>query len=230
MSASARSWFATIAVQRTRTLQHLLKLTFAFCLTLMATTTVVHAIEPATLSDADRKYLTKVEDYLNELDTIQSRFVQANPDGGYSEGTMYLQRPGKLRFDYDPPDPYLIIASGKWFMYLDRELEQTTYLPLEKTPAYFILRPKFSFGDNLKITAMSRGENVIRIELVQASEPDAGQVMLIFTESPLELRKWRVIDAQGGLTDTTLINPSFGAPLSDQLFEYSEPTPTTGAD
>ena len=77
---------------------------------------------------------------------------------------------------------------------------------------------------------MSRGENVIRIELVQASEPDAGQVMLIFTESPLELRKWRVIDAQGGLTDTTLINPSFGAPLSDQLFEYSEPSPTTGAD
>ena len=54
--------------------------------------------------------------------------------------------------------------------------------------------------------------------------------MLIFTESPLELRKWRVIDAQGGLTDTTLINPSFGAPLSDQLFEYSAPSPTTGAD
>lgn len=191
---------------------------------------VLHGAELAAVSAADRAELSRIEDYLNSLDTIKSRFVQANPDGSYSEGTMYLRRPGKLRFEYDPPDQYLIIASDSWFMYVDRDLDQPTYLPLEKTPAYFILRPTFHFGDNLQVTSLEKGENVIRIELVQASEPEAGQVMLIFTENPLELRKWRVIDAQGSLTDTTLINPRFGVPLSDQLFEYTEPTPSTGID
>lgn len=183
----------------------------------------------AALNATDQATLTRVEDYLNSLRTIQSRFVQANPDGSYLEGTMYLQRPGKLRFEYDPPSPYLIVASGNWFMYVDRELGQPNYMPIEKTPAYFILRPNFEFGGDLRVTSLQQGENVLQVELEQTNEPDAGQVMLIFTESPLALRKWRVIDSQGGLTDTTLINPRYGVPLSERLFEY-QPPPQPGID
>lgn len=230
MSADARFLSATTAASRIDLLRRRFTKAalLAGLLPFFATTT--HASEQTNLSDADRKELTKVEDYLNGLDTVQSRFVQENPDGSYSEGTLYLERPGKLRVEYDPPDPYLIIAADNWFMYVDRVLNQPTYLPIKKTPAYFFLRPKFTFGGDVKVTSVQRGNNVVRIELVQANEPDMGQVMLVFTEKPLELRKWRVLDAQGSLTDTTLINPRFGVPLAANLFEYTPPTPTTGSN
>jgi outer membrane lipoprotein-sorting protein len=183
------------------------------------------AAEAAVLSKADRADLKRIEIYMNALDTIQSRFVQANPDGSYSEGTMYLRRPGRLRFEYDPPDPYLIITRGKWFIYIDTDLDHATYLPLEKTPAYFIVRENIRFGGKLRVTALRRGENVLRVELEQTDQPDAGRVMLIFTDSPLQLRKWRIVDALGNLTDTTLINPRYGLPLADELFVYEEPEP-----
>ncbi len=181
------------------------------------------AAEEAALSKADRFDLARVESYMNALGTIQSRFVQANPDGSYSEGTMYLQRPGRLRFEYDPPDPYLIITQGKWFIFIDTDLEQATYVPLKETPAYFIVRENVRFGGKLRVTAFRRADNVLRIELEQAGQPDAGRVTLVFTDAPLQLRKWRVVDAQGNLTDTTLINPRYGVPLSDELFVYEEP-------
>lgn len=183
------------------------------------------AAEAAVLSKADRADLKRIEIYMNALDTIQSRFVQANPDGSYSEGTMYLRRPGRLRFEYDPPDPYLIITSGKWFIFIDTDLDHATYLPVEETPAYFIVRENIRFGGKLRVTALRRGEKVLRVELEQTDQPDAGRVMLIFTDSPLQLRKWRIVDALGNLTDTTLINPRYGLPLADELFVYEEPEP-----
>jgi outer membrane lipoprotein-sorting protein len=181
------------------------------------------AAQGTTADESDQDALARVEAYMNALDTIQSRFVQANPDGSYSEGTMYLQRPGRLRFEYDPPDPYLIIARGKWFIFIDTDLDHATYLPLEQTPAYFIVRENIRFGDKLRVTTLRRGDNVLRVELEQTDQPDAGRVMLIFTDNPLQLRKWRIVDAQGNLTDTTLINPRYGVPLDDSLFIYQEP-------
>ncbi len=220
MLASAKYWSATIATT-------LRSVAVAFLIALAAAGSA-SAAGNAALSKADKADLARIEAYMNALRTIQSRFVQANPDGSYSEGTMYLQRPGRLRFEYDPPDPYLIIARGKWFIFIDTELDHASYLPLEKTPAYFIVRENIRFGDQLRVVSLRRGDNVLRVELEQADEPDAGRVMLIFTDAPLQLRKWRIVDAQGNLTDTTLINPRYGLPLSDELFVYKEPEIETG--
>jgi len=219
MSASARCWSAIMAATRRKGAA--LLVLFA----LVAGTAA--SAQSIAFSKAERADLARVETYMNALDTIQSRFVQANPDGSYSEGTMYLQRPGRLRFEYDPPDPYLIVVRGKWFIYIDTDLEHATYLPLEKTPAYFIVRKNIRFGDKLRITRLLRGDNVLRVELGQTDQPDAGKVMLIFTDNPLQLRKWRIVDAQGDLTDTTLINPRYGVELADSLFVYEEPETET---
>ena len=180
------------------------------------------------LSDADQANLSRIESYLNDLSTLQSRFIQANPNGTYSEGTMYLQRPGKLRFEYDPPDPYLIITHGDWFIYVDKELEEATYLPVDKTPAYFIVKKDISFGDKLQVASFQNVDQVFWIEVEQVDDPDVGRVMMVFTDAPLQLRKWQVIDSQGNLTDTTLINPNFDVPLNESLFEYAGPKPASG--
>ena len=172
------------------------------------------------LSDGDRASLARIETYLNDLGSMQSSFVQANPDGTHSKGTMYLRRPGRLRFEYDLPDNYLVIAHGEWFIYVDKELDEATYLPVEKTPAYFILKKNINFGNKLRVASFQNANKVFRVEIEQVDEPDSGRVIMIFTDAPLQLRKWQVIDSQGNLTDTTLINPNFDVPLNEELFEY----------
>lgn len=215
MLGNAKSLWATIA-----TLPSMLFRAVAALLLFVSLTAPAIAQKPAEQAD-----LKRIETYLNELGTMQSRFVQANPDGTHSEGTMYLQRPGRLRFEYDPPDPYLIITYGKWFIYVDKELDEATYVPVEQTPAFFIVKENIQFGDSLRVASFRRGNSVFRVELEQIDQPDAGRVMLIFTDAPLQLRKWQVLDAQGNLTDTTLINPNFDVPLNEQLFEYEGSPP-----
>ena len=180
------------------------------------------------LSDGDRASLARIETYLNDLGSMQSSFVQANPDGTHSKGTMYLRRPGRLRFEYDPPDNYLVIAHGEWFTYVDKELDEATYLPVEKTPAYFILKKNINFGNKLRVASFQNANKVFRVEIEQVDEPDSGRVIMIFTDAPLQLRKWQVIDSQGNLTDTTLINPKFDVLLNAELFEYDGPAPNSG--
>ena len=180
------------------------------------------------LSDGDQANLARIETYLNDLGSMQSSFVQANPDGTHSKGTMYLRRPGRLRFEYDLPDNYLVIAHGEWFIYVDKELDEATYLPVEKTPAYFILKKNINFGNKLRVASFQNANKVFRVEIEQVDEPDSGRVIMIFTDAPLQLRKWQVIDSQGNLTDTTLINPNFDVPLNEELFEYDGPAPNSG--
>lgn len=221
MSASERFWWGTTAALRSA----------RGCVTallLLLPALPATAADTLALSDANRADLARIETYLNGLGTMQSRFVQANPDGTHSEGTMYLQRPGKLRFEYDPPDPYLIITHGKWFIYVDKELEEATYLPVDKTPAYFIVKKDIKFGDKLRVASFQNADKVFRVEVEQVDEPDSGRVMMVFTDAPLQLRKWQIVDSQGNLTDTTLINPNFDVPLNEDLFEYDGPTPQSG--
>ena len=180
------------------------------------------------LSDGDRASLARIETYLNDLGSMQSSFVQANPDGTHSKGTMHLRRPGRLRFEYDLPDNYLVIAHGEWFIYVDKDLDEATYLPVEKTPAYFILKKNINFGNKLRVASFQNANKVFRVEVEQVDEPDSGRIIMIFTDAPLQLRKWQVIDSQGNLTDTTLINPKFDVPLNEELFEYDGPAPNSG--
>ncbi len=172
--------------------------------------------------------IARVEAYLNRLTTIESRFIQVNPDGTTAQGTLYLQRPGRLRFEYDPPTPYMLIADGTWLAHIDRELEQTTYYRIEDTPAYFLLRPKISFRDGLAVTEVSRGPGVLRLRVIARDNPEPGAIVLVFADRPLALRKWVVEDAQGLQTEVTLIDARFGHRLDPALFEPPEPVQDEG--
>src|SRR3546814_7064037 len=84
----------------------------------------------SALSPDDVAAVARVERYLNDIQTLQGRFVQVSSNGAYAEGDIYLDRPGHLRFDYDPPSPVLIIANGLSLLYYDEELKEATFLPL----------------------------------------------------------------------------------------------------
>ena len=167
--------------------------------------------------------LNRIEAYLKSLTTVKARFIQTNPDGSYDEGTMYLDRPGRMRFEYDPPTPLLLLSNGLFFIHVDLDLEQVSHIPLKLTSAYFLLREDIGFDQGLVVTGYGSEAGVTRIEVVQEDEPDAGSVVMTFSENPLQLRQWTVTDAQRQRTTVTMLDPEFGVELSGELFNYHAP-------
>ncbi len=178
----------------------------------------------ALLSDADRADIARIERYINEIETLQARFLQVSSTGDYAEGTLFLWRPGRLRIEYDPPNPILIVANRTWLIYEDKELEQITQLPLAATPADILVAENISlFSDAFTITRFERGAGSLRLTVTRAEDPLAGNITLVFSDRPLALKKWTVIDAQGVATTVSLLGSRLGAPLNPKLFEFELP-------
>ena len=176
------------------------------------------------LSKQDIADLVNIEKYLDELKTMKARFLQISSDGDYSEGMIYLSRPGRMRIEYDPPNPVLVIADGSNLIYVDKEINQATSVFLSLTPADLILREKLSFSsESVLLTGFRRSPGIIRISIVKADDPLDGQLTLVFSDMPLELRKWTVNDAQGVKTTVSLLGSRFAVHIDNSLFDYETP-------
>lgn len=167
--------------------------------------------------------INRVETYLNQLTTLDSRFVQIDPNGNFSEGTVFLSRPGRMRFEYDPPSQLLLVADGTWFIYVDKELEEVSHIPLDSTPAGFLLQDEISLTGEYKVTDVSAGNGLVTIDVIERLAPENGKVQLVFEDRPLQLKQWTVTDAQGLDTRVTLINGRFGRELDAELFRFKNP-------
>ncbi|MBL6928819.1 MAG: outer membrane lipoprotein carrier protein LolA [Rhodospirillales bacterium] len=189
-------------------------------------TTHAHAQDatPAKLSEADRAAVGRIEEYLNSVSTLESRFLQASSNGSYAEGKMYLSRPGKMRLQYDPPVPILIIVAKGNLIYVDKELQQVSYVDANDTPAGFLVREEISlFGDDLIITGLMREAQTLRLSLVRAKDPLEGALTLVFSDRPMQLKKWVVTDAQGVTTTVSLMGARVGAKIDPELFVFRDP-------
>jgi len=176
----------------------------------------------ATLSPDDVSTIVRVEDYLNRLDSMRSRFVQLSSDGGYAEGELVVDRPGMLRFEYDPPVPILMIADGAFLLYYDRELRQSTFLPLWETPLWFLVKDQIRLSDNIEVTDVTADRATLSVTVRDTDLGDVGTITLVFSDQPLSLRKWAITDPQGITTQVALVNPQFGVPVDDKVFDYSD--------
>ena len=176
------------------------------------------------LTKQDIADIIRIETHLNSSKTVRARFLQLSSDGSYGEGMVHIQRPGKMRLEYDPPNPTLVIADGLNLFYIDQELNQATPMLLYFTPAELILRERISFsGKEVLVTGFRRSPGVLRISIVRTEDPQEAQIMLVFSDSPLGLRKWVITDAQGIKTTVSLLGPEFGVKLDSKLFEYEMP-------
>ena len=175
---------------------------------------------PVTLTTDQKALVSKIEAFVNNITTIEAKFVQMSGSGGFARGTLYLQRPGRMRFEYEPPVPYLLVSDGTFFIYVDNELEQVTYLPLSKTPANLLLRENFSLSEGLILTGFKEEGSVIKFEVADSDTPDLGRVTLTFNREPLSLKGWTVLDPQAQRIQVTLVNPLYGKKLDRSLFVY----------
>jgi outer membrane lipoprotein-sorting protein len=188
--------------------------------------TAAQAAQPARtpLSAQDKVDIARAEDYLNGVTTLKARFLQVAPNGSSVEGDAYLSRPGKMRLQYDPPSPLLVVADGSFLIVYDRQLGEPSYIPLGSTPAGILVRPGVKLeGGDVTVTRVVRLPGVVRISMVEAEDPASGEITLVFSDKPFALRQWQVKDAQHQVTTVSLYQTQSGLTLDSKLFEFKNP-------
>ena len=178
----------------------------------------------AELGAADLAEVARVEAYLNRITTFKGRFLQATSTGEYSEGSLYVSRPGKIRIEYDKPSPDLIVADGSSMIHYDTELDQLSYITLGSSPATILIEDNISLTKGaITVTKIEKSRGTLRLTVEKTDDPAEGNLTLIFNDRPLSLKKWIVVDALGVETTVSLLGVRFGVPLDDALFEIPKP-------
>lgn len=181
---------------------------------------------PAPLSADDEALINRINAYLNSQSAITAKFLQVADDGSTRTGKAWMQRPGHLRFEYDPPDPQLLVSGGTALVYHDPALNQTTNIPLSSTPLGILLAQHVSLNsDATEVTAIQHQPGEIDITLIRRGKPALGSLTLVFGASPIELRQWLVTDAQGHQTRVSLYDITPAGKLPESLFQYSLSAP-----
>lgn len=181
----------------------------------------------AAVPEARTKYaaeLAAAEKYLNGIHTLKARFIQTAPNGGQAAGTFMMRRPGRMRFDYDPPVTDFIVADGTFIHYYDGEMKQGSRTLISQSLANFFLRKNLTLSGDLEVTDVQRNGGLLMVSLAQTDDKGAGTLILGFVEKPvLELKKWRIVDAEGGITEVELFETRTGLKLDKDLFHYYDP-------
>ena len=180
-------------------------------------------VRPAALTAEDRADVARIQAYLNSIKSLHARFLQVAPNGATSEGQAWLVRPGRLRFQYDPPAPFLLVGGHGLLVFHDSQLQQTSNIPLDSTPLGLLLQDNLTLSGDITIVSFSRGPGQVQVGLVRTKSPQDGVLTLIFATDPLTLRQWTVLDAQRQETRVTLYNVQRGGSYPDSLFEFVDP-------
>jgi outer membrane lipoprotein-sorting protein len=166
--------------------------------------------------------LAEANGVLNGVQRLQGRFVQSSPDGSSAGGAFYLQRPGKLRFEYDPPATLLIVSDGNVVAMRDTALRTTERTPLRSTPLNLILGARIDLSHDANILRVSRSGQWLMVTARDRSGQTDGQITLHFFGPSTELRSWDVIDAAGARTRITLSQLTQPANLDRSLFRLED--------
>lgn len=184
---------------------------------------LVLSIAPASANDP---YLKKAESWFNSLKTAKAEFTQIGYDGRQATGTFYLNRPGRLRFEYDAPLKDFVVADGVMVHFYDGQLEDMSNAPIGQTPADFILRKHLDFTSmesDLIVTKTEHNQNVFRIVMIQKNDPEAGEIVLDFAKEPMTLLGWIIRDSMSNITEIDLHNLQTNIKIDPALFVYKDP-------
>ena len=198
-------------------------------LPLLARAPRAHAEAPA-LSAVDLADIARIEAYLDGVHTLKARFLQVAPDGATSQGLTWMERPGRMRFQYDPPTPLLLVAGHGLFVFYDRQLHQITNLPLGQTPLGLLLQDHLRLSGDVTVTGIFRQPGELQVTLVRSASPGDGSLTLVFADKPLALRQWSVIDAQRQETRVSLFDVELGGSFDQEMFALVDPKFSPGGD
>jgi outer membrane lipoprotein-sorting protein len=162
--------------------------------------------------------LDKISDYLNSIQTLVATFVQISGPGNVAPGSFYLARPGRLRFEYNPPNPVLIVATNERVYVQNTRLNTVDRYDVSDTPLGLLLAPDIDLKRNQQILGVDRDGGDLVLHARTSSNRTQSNVTIVFSAAPVELREWVVKDAQGGTTDVALTKVRTGGELPETLF------------
>jgi outer membrane lipoprotein-sorting protein len=165
----------------------------------------------------------KVENYLNSIKTLSANFVQIASNGEKAEGRIYIEKPNKIRMEYNPPSNILIVGNGDYIVYYDKELEQITNIDYADIPAAMILANTVKLNSKeLKVTDFYQDPGITRVSLQYQNAGDLGPFTLVFSNSPFDLKQWKVITPQSLEVSLSLYNTVTDGTLNDTLFTFNK--------
>ena len=165
----------------------------------------------------------KVENYLNSIKTLSADFVQIASNGEKAEGRIYIEKPNKIRMEYNPPSNILIVGNGDYIVYYDKELEQITNIDYDDVPAAMILANTVDLGGkDLMVTDLYQDPGMTRVSLQYTKDEDLGPFTLVFTNNPFSLKQWKVITPQSLEVSLSLYDTVVDGKLNQDLFKFSK--------
>jgi outer membrane lipoprotein-sorting protein len=170
----------------------------------------------------------EIEAYFNSVRTLKARFIQNNPNGSIVQGTLYVRRPGRMRFEYDAPSQLKIVADGSQVTMWDPGTRDFGQWPIGWTAASFLVKdPMQLTGGDLQVEKIERVNGVIEATMSQARKPQEGKVIVRLAENPLRLAGWIIVDSRGNRVALALSDVQAGAQLADSLFKNDSPDPAS---
>ncbi|MBO6290359.1 MAG: outer membrane lipoprotein carrier protein LolA [Alphaproteobacteria bacterium] len=171
--------------------------------------------------------LNKIENYLNNLQSLQANFVQMASNGGTAEGKIYISKPSKIRMEYTAPDSLLIVGNGDYIIYNDKELDQVTNIDYKDIPATMILTQKIKFdGQNLKVIDFYKDNGQTSLTVEMPKNKSVKPITLIFDNNPFRLKQWKVVDQQNIEVTISLFDIETDAKLDGNLFKFNKKSST----
>ncbi len=171
---------------------------------------------------AEKIPLNAISNYLNALSTAKSDFTQINADGSIATGKLYIKRPGRVRFEYAPPDRSLVLASGGQVAIFDAKSNQPPeQYPLTRTPLSLILAENIDLARAKLVVGHKEAENATRVLAQDPDHPEYGTIEMVFTANPVALRQWVITDDLGQQTTVILGELATGTNLPPSMFNIA---------
>jgi outer membrane lipoprotein-sorting protein len=180
---------------------------------------------PSPLSSDDLILVEQARDYLRGLSNAMGRFAQTDPRGRTTNGAIYLRRPGRARFEYDPPSGLVVAANGFRVAVMDRRLKTIDAYPLGATPLGILLSSDIRIDKQVAIGGVKRTAAGFSIVASRAGKRNQGQIALEFSFKPLRLMGWTITDPQGGVTRVDLLDFGPSKSMPNAFFELSPDQP-----
>ena len=177
----------------------------------------------AVLSDEDKALVDKAAAYLDGLGQEKGRFTQTDPRGTVSAGVLYLNRPGKARFEYEGPAERLVVSDGHTVVVYDGRLKTFNRYPLGSTPLALFLQRHVRLDQKVVVDRVDRLPGGFEIVAHDGRHESQGHIILTFSDDPMALKEWSIVDARGARTDVKLSELQSVSGLDPGLFQLQSP-------
>lgn len=173
---------------------------------------------------AEKLPLSAISDYLNSLTTVEATFSQINDDGSVSTGRVWLQRPGRMRFEYDPPDSGVVISAGSTVTIHDPKSNQPPEsYPLKRTPLALILARDIDLGRAQMVVGHDYDGQATIVAAQDPEHPEYGRIEMLFADDPVALTRWVIHDGNGTSTTVILEGMKTGGRIKPTYFTQPNP-------